>query len=61
MTALPAYKYRDPSEVLESEEKRRCAGCKWKARFLGVDMCRHPHRTGKAEKRCSKYDTGEGK
>lgn len=59
MTAQRQYRYRDPLEVLEMEERRTCKGCVYKERLLGVDFCQHPSRTGKAAKRCKHYKTKE--
>lgn len=59
MTIQRQYRYKDPLEVLEMEERRTCKGCVFKGRMLGKDFCEHPSRTGKATKRCKHYTTGE--
>lgn len=34
MTILPTHKYRDPLDVLISEENRTCKGCRWLVEYI---------------------------
>jgi len=58
--ALPRYRYRDPLEVLEIEERKTCKGCIYKGRILGRDFCENPKRSNSnATQRCRHYTTNE--
>jgi hypothetical protein len=61
MTIQRQYRYRDPLDVLEIEERRTCKGCIHRSIAWSVEACEHPRRAGKAAKRCKFYVTKEGK
>lgn len=62
MTAQRQYRYRDPAEVYEMEERWTCKGCIHKTKVLGKDFCNSAKRSnGKANRRCKHYETKEGK
>jgi hypothetical protein len=62
MTIQRQYRYRNPLEVMEMEERRTCKGCIHKKKAFGRDFCECPKRhNGSAAKRCKYYETKEGK
>ena len=53
-----AYRYRDPLEVLISEESRTCKGCIWLSRVWGMPICRKKN-NDHAKNRCKHYEERE--